>query len=68
MGLGFVRQLLARPKYTQVIAAARTYDSENPDNELAQLVKSSDGRLQVVRLKEIGDVDSVLVRICPLIA
>jgi NAD(P)-dependent dehydrogenase (short-subunit alcohol dehydrogenase family) len=62
LGLGFVRQLLARPRYSRVIAAARTYDARDSANELAQLVNDNQDRLTVVSLKEIGDVDRVLVR------
>lgn len=72
LGLGFVTQLLSRPeKYARVIAAARTYDSNDTESGLGKLVRESKGRLGVVRLEEVGEVESCLVspqaaRICQL--
>lgn len=58
LGLGFIRQLLLRPQYTRIVAAARSVDKKG---ELSRLVDESEGRVGVVKLGEISDVDSCQV-------
>lgn len=58
LGLGFIRKLLLRPQYKRIIAAARIIDEAG---ELCRLRDESEGRIGVVRLSEVSDVESCQV-------
>ena len=61
IGLGFVRQLLARPKdkYPLILTTSRNKGEEG--DELSKLVNASEGRLKRLVLEDVADYDAVLV-------